>query len=155
MAAATSAAPSTPIARCTPTSPRRRHAAGSGESYDTNRDKDIFFTRETTTWLARTVLGNGVDMRDPYASPLYGDLTGFPALFLQAGQDEALLDDSRMFAERARAAGVEVRLDVFPEMLHSFQMMAGRAPEADDAIARFAEWVRPKLGLAGHGSEAA
>jgi hypothetical protein len=41
----------------------------------------------------------------------------------------------------------EVRLDVFPEMLHTFQMMAGYAPEADDAIARLAEWVRPKLGL--------
>jgi hypothetical protein len=34
-------------------------------------------------------------------------------------------------------------------MLHSFQMMAGRAPEADDAIERFAQWVRPKLGLTG------
>jgi hypothetical protein len=32
-------------------------------------------------------------------------------------------------------------------MLHTFQMMAGHAPEADDAIARLAEWVRPKLGL--------
>jgi hypothetical protein len=29
---------------------------------------------------------------------------------------------------------------------HSFQMMAGRAPEADDAIARLAGWLRPKLG---------
>jgi monoterpene epsilon-lactone hydrolase len=27
------------------------------------------------------------------------------------------------------------------------EMMAGRAPEADDAIGRFAAWVRPKLGL--------
>jgi len=43
---------------------------------------------------------------------------------------------------------VDVRLDVFPEMQHTFQMMAGRAPEADDAIRRMAEWVRPKLGLA-------
>jgi monoterpene epsilon-lactone hydrolase len=25
-------------------------------------------------------------------------------------------------------------------------MAAGRAPEADDAIARFAAWARPKLG---------
>jgi monoterpene epsilon-lactone hydrolase len=40
-------------------------------------------------------------------------------------------------------------LEVFPGMLHSFQMMAGRAPEADDAIERFAQWVRPKLGLTG------
>jgi len=38
-------------------------------------------------------------------------------------------------------------LDVFPEMQHTFQMMVGRAPEADDAIGRFAVWVRPKLGL--------
>jgi epsilon-lactone hydrolase len=59
------------------------------------------------------------------------------------------LANSRMFAERARQAGVDVRVDVFPEMLHSFQMMAGRAPEADDAIRRFAEWVRPKVGLRG------
>jgi acetyl esterase/lipase len=82
------------------------------------------------------------------ASPLYADFKGFPPIYLQAGADETLVDESRMFAARAEQAGVEVRLDVFPEMLHSFQMMAGRAPEADDAISRFAEWVRPKLGLA-------
>ena len=58
-----------------------------------------------------------------------------------------LLDDSRRLADRAQQAGVEVRLDVFPEMQHTFQMMAGRAPEADDAINRLAEWTRPKLGL--------
>jgi epsilon-lactone hydrolase len=50
-------------------------------------------------------------------------------------------------ADKARSAGVEVKLDVFPDMLHSFQMMAGRAPEADDAITRLAEWLRPQLGL--------
>jgi acetyl esterase/lipase len=65
----------------------------------------------------------------------------------QAGADETLLDDSRIFAERGKKAGVEVRLDVLRGMLHSFHMMAGRAPEADDAIGRFAEWVRAKLGL--------
>jgi monoterpene epsilon-lactone hydrolase len=41
---------------------------------------------------------------------------------------------------------VEVRLEVVPEMQHTFQMMAGRAPEADDAIRRFADWARPQLG---------
>jgi hypothetical protein len=44
-------------------------------------------------------------------------------------------------------AGVEVRLDIFPGMLHTFQMAAGRAPEADDAIRELAGWVRPRLGL--------
>ncbi len=59
-----------------------------------------------------------------------------------------------MLVERARKASVEVRFDVFLEMLHTFQMMAGRAPEADDAIGRLAEWVRPKLGLVGQSCQA-
>jgi sugar phosphate isomerase/epimerase len=61
---------------------------------------------------------------------------------------ETLLDDSRRLAEHARKAGVDVRLDVFPEMQHVFHFSAGHAPEADDAIRKLAEWVRPKLGLA-------
>ena len=124
--------------------------AATGASFVTNREKDPFFTKSAVEWLASNFVGDG-DRRDPYASPLYADLTGFPPTYLQAGGDETLVDDSRMFAERATEAGVEVRFDVFPEMLHSFQMMAGRAPEADDAIRRFGEWVRPKLGLRGEG----
>jgi monoterpene epsilon-lactone hydrolase len=120
--------------------------AVTAPSFTTNREKDLFFTKATVDWAASNFLGD-VDRRDPYASPLYADLKGFPPIFLQAGADETLVDESRMFTERAREAGVEVRLDVFPEMVHSFQMMAGRAPEADDAIGRFAEWVRPRLGL--------
>jgi len=122
--------------------------AATGASFVTNAEKDPFFAKSTVEWLASNVVGEG-NRRDPYASPLYADLSGFPPIYLQAGGDETLVDDSRMFAERARQAGVEVRIDVFPEMLHSFQMMAGRAPEADEAIRCFAEWVRPKLGLRG------
>ncbi|MCU1283155.1 MAG: Acetyl esterase/lipase [bacterium] len=121
----------------------------SGETYQTNRDKDRFFAREAVDGLVQMYLGPSGDRRDPYASPLFGKLDGLPPIYLQVGGDEALLDDSRKFAERAKKAGVEVRLDVFPEMLHTFQMAAGRAPEADDAIGRVRAWVRPKLGLAG------
>ena len=56
-----------------------------------------------------------------------------------------LLDDSRALAAYAEKAGVDVRLDVFADQQHTFQMAAGRAPEADDAIRRFAEWARPLL----------
>ena len=69
-------------------------------------------------------------------------------MYMQAGGDDALLDDSRRLAESARKAGVDVRLDVFPEMQHAFHLSAGHAPKADDAIRKLAEWVRPKLGLA-------
>ncbi len=122
--------------------------SASGASYETNGAKDAFFQKASVDMLASLVLG-GADARNPFASPIFADLKGLPPINLQVGGDETLLDDSRVLADRAKAAGVEVRLDVFPGMLHSFQMMAGRAPEADDAIERFAQWVRPKLGLTG------
>jgi epsilon-lactone hydrolase len=119
----------------------------SGESYQTNRDKDAFYYQEVVQWLVDTFLGENGDRRDPLANPLYTDLTGLPPMYIQVGGDETLLDDSRRLAEHARTAGVEVSLDIFPEQQHTFQMAAGRAPEADDAIRRMAAWVRPKLGL--------
>jgi monoterpene epsilon-lactone hydrolase len=90
---------------------------------------------------------HGHDGKDPYASPLYGDYTGISPLYIQVGGDEQLLDDSTGVAEKAKAAGVEVEIDVFPEMWHVFQLHAGTVPEADDAVARIARWLRPRLEL--------
>ena len=116
----------------------------NGESYHTNRDKDPFFRRELVRGLVRSFLGEAADPRDPLVNPLHADLTGLGPVYIQAGGDETLLDDARLLDEHARKAGVDVRLDVFPGMLHTFQMAAGRAPEADDAIRRMADWVRPE-----------
>jgi epsilon-lactone hydrolase len=118
-----------------------------GESYESNREKDACFYREVVQGLVDMFLGEDGNLRDPLANPFYADLRGLPPIYIQAGGDETLLDDSRRFAELAENAGVDVRLEVFPEQQHTFQMAAGRAPEADDGIRKLAEWVRPKLGL--------
>jgi acetyl esterase/lipase len=117
-----------------------------GASYDSNRSKDSVFRREMVAGLVHMLLGD-LDRRDPYVSPMFADLRGLPPIYLQVGGDEGLLDDSVMFAERARSAEMEAKIDVFPDMLHSFQMAAGRAPEADEAVARLAAWASALLGL--------
>jgi acetyl esterase/lipase len=119
----------------------------TGESYETNRDRDPFFYAESVRQFASLFLGESGDPRDPLASPIYADLSGLGPIYIQVGGDETLLDDARQLDELARKAGVDVQLDVFPGMLHTFQMAAGRAPEADEAIRRLAGWVRPRLGL--------
>jgi monoterpene epsilon-lactone hydrolase len=119
---------------------------GTGASLVANKGKDALFQKEGIDQLASNFL-SGASPQDPLANPIRGDLTGFGPIYLQVGDQELLLDDSRQLAERAEKAGVEVRLDIFPDQQHTFQMMAGRAPEADDAIRRFADWVQPKLGL--------
>jgi epsilon-lactone hydrolase len=119
----------------------------TGESYATNQDSDPFFKPDVVRGIIRAFLGDGTDARDPRANPLYADLSGLGPVYIQAGADETLADDARLLDSRARKAGVDVRLDIFPDMLHTFQMAAGRAPEADDAIREMAGWVRPRLGL--------
>ena len=120
--------------------------AVSNKTFESNRETEAFFFKEAVEGLAAMFLG-GADPKDPLVSPVYADLAGLPPMYIQVGGDETLLGESRQLDENARKAGVEVRLDVFPEQQHTFQMAVGRAPEADDAIGRFADWVRPKLDL--------
>ena len=63
------------------------------------------------------------------------------------GGDELLLDDSIRLAETGDKAGVDMTVDIFPGMQHTFTMAAGRAPESDESLRRFAEWAKPFLGL--------
>ena len=120
----------------------------TGESYLTNNDLDALGNREATIQFMGVFLGDGGDRRDPLANPLFADLTGLSPMLIQVGGYDVLLDDSRMFAEKARAAGVDIELEVAPGQQHVFHFLAGNAPEADAAIARAAGWIRVKLGLA-------
>lgn len=77
--------------------------------------------------MVEFVLGGsgGADRRDPRVSPLHGDLTRLPPTYLQVSGAEMLLDDARRLADANADA---VRLDVFGEQQHTFQMAAGRNP---------------------------
>lgn len=90
---------------------------------------------------AAQMYSRGHDLRDPLLSPLYADLTGLPPLLLQAGSAEMLLDDSRRFAQRARAAGVDVQLAVFAHMVHVWHFTWLVAPQARQAIGQIGEFV--------------
>ena len=111
-----------------------------------NAKVERLISRDLSYTMAGLYLGE-TPRNDPLANPLYADFKGFPPTYIQVGGFEAIVDDSTRAAERMKAAGVDVTCEVFPEMQHVFQFMAGRAPEANDAIAKLAKWVKPKLGL--------
>ena len=119
-----------------------------GRSFETKADADVLVTRDVIRAMASDALGEDGDPCDPFISPLHADLGGLPPILIQVGGDETLLDDSVELDARARAAGVDVTLEIVPEMQHVFHFLAGRAPEADESIRRMVAWVRPKLGLA-------
>jgi acetyl esterase/lipase len=76
----------------------------------------------------------------PLVSPLFGNLRGLPPILLQVGDAEILLSDSTRFAERARTAGVDVTLEVYPQMPHVFQGFAPFLPEAVEALGKLGEF---------------
>jgi monoterpene epsilon-lactone hydrolase len=91
----------------------------SGETWVSRDQADLFFTREQVQEVVSLYLA-GADAASALASPINLDLHGLPPIRVHAGDDEMLLDDSRRFAQRAQAAGVDVRLDVWEGMLHVF-----------------------------------
>ena len=116
----------------------------SGKTYDTRADADPFFTRPQVAELVRAYLGNA-DSKDPSASPLYGRFSGLPALRIDVGDDEVLLDDSRRYYERAVAAGVDARLDVWMGMPHGFPANIGRVKAAAQSLDAIGTFLAEKL----------
>jgi len=63
----------------------------------------------------------GSDPCDPLASPVLADYSGIPPLLLQVGDFEVIRDDSIRVATRAEEHGVQVQLEVWPDMVHVFR----------------------------------
>lgn len=104
---------------------------GTGASFRTLADAQL------NPNFALAMVGHyapGRDLRDPLLSPLWGDLSGFPPLLIQAGADEMLLSDSTRLAERAHAVGVPVTLSIYPYLWHAWHAWAPHLPEAAAAV---------------------
>jgi epsilon-lactone hydrolase len=118
----------------------------TGDSFRTRaaRDPIINAGPEGIRMLSLLYLQGRVKPEDPLASPLYGDFRGLPPLLFHVGDAEVLLDDSTRAAERARAAGVDVTLEVFPDMPHVWHAFAPFLPEATRAIEQIGAFVRAR-----------
>ncbi|MFP6664198.1 MAG: alpha/beta hydrolase [Deltaproteobacteria bacterium] len=71
---------------------------------------------------------------DPRFSPVYGDLAGLPPVLVQASASEVLTDDARRWVNKARSAGTEATLQLWPDVVHVFQAFVPDLPEADEAL---------------------
>jgi monoterpene epsilon-lactone hydrolase len=87
----------------------------------------------------------GWDASDPELSPLYADLSGFPPMYFLASDSEVLLDDTVLLARRAREAGIESRLDVWPVLPHAFPLLEQIYPEVRQAREDIVGFIRGHL----------
>lgn len=116
-----------------------------GESMESKAAEDPIVSRAMLSEWAKLYLGKN-DARTPLASPLYAELRGLPPMMIQVGSAEVLLDDAKGLAERASAAGVETRLEVWPEMIHVWHSFAAVMAEGREAIEGIGRFVRERVG---------
>jgi acetyl esterase/lipase len=115
-------------------------------SMDANTGTDPMLDRARLQVYADWYLGGG-DATDPLASPRFGDVSGLPPVLIHAAEDEVLLDDARLVAEAVEAAGGVVEYRTWPGAFHVWHATAGLVPEADEAVAAVAAFLRHHLDL--------
>lgn len=116
----------------------------TGASFETRAEADPIFTRGVLQGFADMYL-QGQDATNPKASPLHAELNGLPPIRIDVGDDEVLLADSVRYADRARAAGVEVMLSVWKGMPHVFQSSLGRFLAAEQSTDAIGDFLRQRL----------
>ncbi|MGZ4707922.1 MAG: alpha/beta hydrolase [Acidimicrobiales bacterium] len=117
----------------------------SSATYVSRADVDPMVTKAGLDVMAAAYLGVAT-LNEPLASPLFADLTGLPPLLVQVGDAEVLLDDSLALRDTARAAGVDVTFDLWPEMIHVVQAFPPELlPESDLSIGKVAAFLQDRL----------
>ena len=114
----------------------------SGESMQSRADQDPWFEQSDIEVVAGLYCNDASEVRNPLVSPVFAHVHGLPPVYIQVGDDEILLSDSTRFAAKLKEAGVDVELEVWPEMWHVFQLFVGKMPEARAAIRNIGDYLR-------------
>jgi monoterpene epsilon-lactone hydrolase len=115
--------------------------AFTGETFKKRVKIDPFLTPDGLEFAADLYLRD-MNPRDPFVSPIYADLRGLPPLFIQVGTAEILYDDAVRLAKNAEQAGVDVKLDIWENMIHAFPVFVSVAPESKQAIERIGKFLQ-------------
>jgi acetyl esterase/lipase len=105
----------------------------ASDSITSKAGEDFVLSGEMLRGMAGAYLGT-TPPRTTGASPVYANLKGLPPLLIQVGATEILFDNSTRLAANAGAAGVKVRLDIWPEMFHVWHTWSPRLDEAKEAL---------------------
>jgi monoterpene epsilon-lactone hydrolase len=113
---------------------------GTGESVRTRAARDVMVTQENLAGSAKQYYG-AHNPKDPLVSPVHADFSGLPPMLIHVGDAEILLDDATRVAKSAKAAGVNVELEVWDDMPHVWHVFAKILPEGQQAIDKIGKFV--------------
>jgi acetyl esterase len=97
-------------------------------------------------WFWDMYLNEASEGAHPFASPKrHPDDRGLPPTYVVTAEYDPLRDDGGTFAERLKAAGVDVTHVRYGDMNHGFMKWAGMLDRADEAVDAAGAWLRRAL----------
>jgi len=118
---------------------------GTGASMTAKGTVDPMVQQAYLIELAEAYLA-GANPRTPLAAPLYADLNGLPPMLIQVGSAETLLDDAVRLAGAAGSGDVRMRLEVWPDMIHVWQLFYQQVAAGRRALAEAGTFIRSNWG---------
>lgn len=115
----------------------------SGNSYKTKNKVSVAPLNSWHVFSQHYVGSN--DAKNPLISPLFGDLTDLPPIYINSGASDELFDDGKRFYEKARASGVDITFKEGRNMVHCYSLMAPMFKEATEALDEIFEFVKQHL----------
>jgi epsilon-lactone hydrolase len=111
---------------------------------DFSADRDLVIN---LAWGRRSsaAYSAGADLRTPGISPVFGDLSGMPPMWIITGTQELLYRQILRFVSVARAAGADITLVEHPMLWHSGHTQAGLVREATEVVQDAGAYLRGKL----------
>ena len=113
----------------------------SSQTYKTLAKADPMIFPGTPRDCAGHYVPDSTNRENPYISPVFGDFTGLPRTLILVGDREILLDDSRKVGEKAKTAGVDIEVDIWPGMFHDWWLFGASVPESKQCLRKVAEWI--------------
>lgn len=113
----------------------------SSQTYKTLSKADPMIYHGIPNDCAGYYVPNSANRKDPYISPMFGDFTGLPRTLILVGDREILLDDSRKVGAKAKTAGVDIEVDIWPGMFHDWWLFGAFVPESKQCLRKVAKWI--------------
>ena len=103
------------------------------ENMKKNEKYDLLWASQMSQFAAW--FKGGRDAGDEELSPIHQNYQELAPIYLQAGENEIMIDMIRNFSKTLEKQGARVRLDVWKHMNHVFQNYGSAMPESREAIA--------------------
>ena len=118
----------------------------NGDSLYTNEGIDRkIVTYDGFIAAAAKLYANGIDLKNPGLSPVYGDFSGFPPTMLVTGTRDLFLSLTVRVHRKMKKAGVIADLNVYEGLSHVEYFIVPDAPESIEVYSELREFLRKNL----------